>query len=162
MSRTSKSLFDALGESAATASLLARIQTSERLARILAGAAVAIPGFDPLAPGTCEVRGRTLHLRAPSSAVAAKLRQCLPSLLAALHRQGSEVSEIKVRVQPGQPAYLNGVTQETAMATPEQKAARLKNVSEARRFADTLAAQLDDGNLREALQKLSRSLKRIG
>ncbi len=159
MSRAPKSLFDALGETSATSSLLARVQASERVAQTLSRTSVRVPGFDPQTPGSCELRDRTLHLRAASSAVAAKLRQSLPSLLAALQRNGMDLIEIKVRVQPGSLAYPNAVTQDAHAA--EVQALRKNTLTHARHFAQTLAGQLTDSPLRQAVEKLGRSLKRI-
>lgn len=159
MSRTQKSLFDALGEASATASLLARVQASERVARVLSRLEVRTPGFDPLTPGSCELRDRTLHLRAASSAVAAKLRQSLPTMLAALQRQGIDLIEIKVRVQPGSAAYPNEGTQDPA--APEVLARRRASLAGARQLAEQLSHQLSDSPLREAVQKLGQTLKRM-
>lgn len=158
MKRHPKSLFDALGETSATASLLARVRASERLAQTLSRSGVSVPGFDPLAPGHCELRGRTLHLRAPSSAVAAKLRQSLPTLLAAVQRTGADVIEIKVRVQLGQAAYPNEVSVKTASS---DNAPRSQNLKSARQFADTLARELGDSALGQAAHKLKQTLGRL-
>ncbi len=159
MSRAPKSLFDALGETSATASLLARVRASERVAQTLSRSSVQVPGFDPQTPGSCELRGRTLHLRAASSAVAAKLRQTLPSLLATLQRQGVDLIEIKIRVQPRSAAYPNEGIQHTN--TSEIQTLRRSALTHAREFAQTLAGQLADSPLRQAAEKLGRSLKRI-
>ena len=164
MSRAPKSLFDALADTPAAASLLERVAASERAARVIAGAA-SIPGFDPLRPGCCELRDGTLVLRTSSSAIAAKLRQSLPSLLGALQRQGAEVIEIRVRVQPERSGYP---TQGSSPHTPDDMpvlsgsgpTAHLSR-TEARAFADKLALTLTESPLRSAAEKLSRRLRRV-
>jgi hypothetical protein len=160
--RAPKSLFDALSDSPATASLLARLAASERAARILA-AAVSVPGWNPLHPGHCELRDRTLLLRAASSALAAKLRQSFPSMLGALQRQGVEVIEIRVRVQPERMGYPeSGSTQHVVAPMDKNGAAAPRNTPSklaAQDFADKLALTLTDSPLRVAATKLSRSLR---
>ena len=164
MPRIPRSLFDALADTPATASLLARVTASERAARAIAGTA-CVPGFDPLEPGRCELRDRTLHLRAPSPAIASKLRQSLPSLLGVLQRQGVEVNEIRVRVQPEQPGYLvHGSSEAHSAARTDQgdliPSASL-SISGARAFAEKLALTLTNSPLKTAAEKLSQRLKRV-
>jgi hypothetical protein len=98
-----RSIAQALAASPAAA-LIRRAADSQRVAHALAAADASVP-FDPLAPGVCELRERTLWLTAASPALAAKLRQCLPQLLASLHRQGFELTEIRVRLQPARKSY---------------------------------------------------------
>lgn len=160
--RAPKSLFDALTDTPATASLLARVAASERAARVLA-AAVSVPGWNPLQPGNCEQRDRTLLLRAPSSAIAAKLRQLFPSMLTALQRQGTEVIEIRVRVQPEpalpQESHLaERITATGPGGTGVTHRAPVSNAA-AQEFANKLALTLRDSPLRDAAKMLSRRLK---
>lgn len=163
MSRLPKSLFDALGESPAAASLLARVAASVRAARVIAGVA-SVPGFDPLLPGRCELRDGTLFLRTSSSAIAAKLRQSLPSLLGVLQRQGLEVIEIRVQVQPERMGDPDHVSRKTAFtAGPSlglDSPAVSKDVAAARAFAEKLALTLSDSPLRQAAENLRQRLKR--
>ena len=164
MSRVPKSLFAALGEAPATASLLDRVAASERAARAIASAA-SVPGFDPLQPGRCELRDKTLLLRPSSSAIAAKLRQSLPSLLGALQRQGVEVIEIRVRVQPEHSSYrIDGSSESrssSGLTRRDSDADRTRNITAPQAFAEKLALTLSDSPLRSAAEKLSRRLKGV-
>lgn len=164
MSRTPRSLFDALADAPATASLLARVSASERAARAIASAP-SIPGFDPLQPGRCELRDRILLLRTSSSAIAAKLRQSLPSLLGVLQRQGVEVNEIRVRVQPERPGYHEEGSSDprsgSGLTSADDPRNNSMNISCAQAFAEKLALTLTDSPLRTAAEKLSRRLRRV-
>ncbi|MCS6944289.1 MAG: hypothetical protein RMK97_02535 [Sutterellaceae bacterium] len=96
---------EALADSPAAA-LVRRALDSQRIAKAINRSGTPLPpAFDPLAPGACELRGDTLWLVAPSPAAAAKMRQSLPQLLQALSRQGFDLTEIKVRLQPRRMSY---------------------------------------------------------
>lgn len=159
MSRHPKSLLDALKESSATAALVSRVRASEHIAKLLAASGTRLPGFDPLVAGSCEMRGRSLHLRVSSSAVAAKLRQLLPTLRANLQRQGVDLSEIKVQVQLNPPKTTSRGEKETpndrrpGPLTP-------RNPQGAQHFAQDLVSHLADSPLRQAAQRLVQSLNK--
>ncbi|MFO0315367.1 MAG: hypothetical protein ACK50S_00565 [bacterium] len=98
--RPARPLAVALAESAAAA-LLHRLERWRAIATLMAPAAAAIaPDFPAGDPRACELRGDVLILNAGSAAQAAKLRQGIPGLLRLLHQQGTQVTEIRVRVQP--------------------------------------------------------------
>lgn len=159
MSRHPKSLLDALNETSATAALLARVRASEQIARILAASNARLPGFDPLKAGSCEIRGRSLHLRVASSAVAAKLRQLLPTLRENLQRQGVDLNEIKVQVQPNPPKMTSSGIKETVPGLAHQPSFQHSSKA-AQNFAQTLVDQLEDCPLRQAVLGLAQSLQK--
>jgi len=159
MSHRPKSLFDALDQASATASLLARVRASTQAARILAHAAT-IPGLDPLTPGMCELRDRVLWLRAPSSALAAKLRQYLPTLLVAMQRQGLDVNEIKIKIQPKHSLTALGLPNEAPLETAKQPTQPLPRTAIAKESVGKLVLTLPDSPLRRAVEELSQQLGR--
>jgi hypothetical protein len=78
--------------------MAALLPTAMRMASLQSDCAQALPPMF----GNCDVLSfeeRRLVLATPSSAVAAKLKQQLPKLLAALHKRGWQVDEIKLKVQ---------------------------------------------------------------
>lgn len=82
--------------------LVARWEASQRAARCIAPACSELAaGFDPMAPGCCELRDSVLWLTVGSAAQSAKLRQAAPRLLSLLGADGLRVWEIKTRVRPG-------------------------------------------------------------
>ena len=88
----------ALAQSAAWSRLAARLQESN------ARFALVVPLLPPalaaqLQPGPLDEDGRTWTLLAANAAVAAKLRQWVPRLDAALTAQGRQGSAIRIRVQ---------------------------------------------------------------
>lgn len=164
MTRTAKTLADALAEVPAVAQLLSRLQTSQSAARILAAASPPIGGgFDPLRPGVCELRGGLLLLTATSPAQAAKLRQELPRLQKLLKQQGLDLNEIKVRIQPAHLPYreeVSGPPQVLAAPNSAQPATdRTDDIAAPLRFADELALTLPDSPLRDAVQQLRAALR---
>lgn len=164
MTRSAKTLADALAETPAAAQLLARLRASQSVARLLAAASPPIGGgFDPLRPGVCELRGGLLLLTATSPAQAAKLRQEFPRLQKLLKQQGLDLNEIKVRLQPAHVSY-----REEASATPQVPtlAAATSDSSRSQtdlaaplRFADKLALTLRDSPLRVAVEHLRATLR---
>jgi hypothetical protein len=164
MTRSAKTLADALAEMPAVAQLLARLQTSQSVARILAGASPPIGGgFDPLRPGACELRGGLLVLTAVSSAQAAKLRQEFPRLKKLLKRQGLELNEIRVRIQPTYLPYCEPVSNGAQVLAGDEVAStsprRPRSFEAPLRFADELALTLRDSPLRDAIQRLRATLR---
>ena len=105
MSSSARLIAAALRDSPHAASLIARLEATERAALAIAPACRAIAGIDPLQPGVCELRNETLWLSLPSPSHSAKLRQAMPRLLSTLAADGFKVYEIKTRVQPAVTAY---------------------------------------------------------
>jgi hypothetical protein len=156
-----RSVAQALAESPAAA-LVRRAADSQRVARALAAGDAPLP-FDPLAPGACELRDRSLVLTASSAAAAAKLRQCLPQLTVSLRRQGFELTEIKVRLQPARTAYR-------MRASSPESDARLThsrdappgpplNPQAALALAEKLALTFPDSPVGEAASRLAERLR---
>ncbi|MCQ3923988.1 MAG: DUF721 domain-containing protein [Rhodocyclaceae bacterium] len=83
-------------------------------------------------------------IHADSGAVAAKLRQLLPSLVGEFSFEGAEVTEIQVRVQPGHVAMQH---KNTVRRLPVGTAAK----SDLRRLADSLP---EGSPLKDALERL--------
>ena len=159
--RTARTLADALTDAPATAALLARVAASERVARLLA----TMPHFDGFGlstTGRCELRDKSLVLRVTSPALAAKLRQSLPSLLGGLQRQGVEVIEIKVQVQPERSGYLTGSApaerDDGRRERADSAAQPARSLSPAREFARKLALTLQDSPVRAAARTLASRL----
>lgn len=156
-----RSVAQALAESPAAA-LVRRAADSQRLARALAAADTSLP-FDPLTPGACELRGSTVLMTVASPAVAAKLRQRLPQLTALLHRQGFELTEIKVRLQPARTSYrtggsgqseCNGITH-----SRDGLNERRSNLTAALDLAEKLALTLPSSPVGQAAHRLAESLR---
>jgi hypothetical protein len=164
MTRPSKTLADALGETPTIAQLLSRVHASQSIARTLAAASPPIGGgFDPLRPGACELRGGLLLLTATSSAQAAKLRQECPRLQKLLTHQGLDLNEIKVRVQPAHLPYREEATRATQVwasaESPRRSADPTKDLTAPLRFADELALTLGDSPVKQAVERLRAALR---
>lgn len=102
MNPSSRRLDAILASAGPAAALLARLAAARRAGQAIAPLCAELsPGFDPGAPGACDVRERVLVLWPSSAAQCSKLRQSVPRLLARLQAEGMEVNEIKVVVQPG-------------------------------------------------------------
>jgi hypothetical protein len=161
-----RSLEQALADSPAAA-LVRRAADSQRVAVALAGAEVSLPpSFDALQPGACEVRGTTLVLFVGSPALAAKMRQSLPQLLAFLDRHGFQLTEINLRLQPDQMSYRASPGEETMKRGALEHAvdsARVElSVSGALGLAEKLALTLPDTGVGRAAQHLASKLRRRG
>ena len=157
------SLAAALADSAAAA-LVRRVADAQRIAEALVGAELSLPpNFDPLQSGTCDVRDKTLVLYVGSPASAAKLRQSLPQLLGWLNRQGFDLTEIKVRLQPERMSYRNSPweTQDDGVAaTAVQAAAGPHPGAEgALALAEKLALTFPDSSVGAAATRLAASLR---
>ncbi|HXF45385.1 MAG TPA: hypothetical protein VNK91_04625 [Burkholderiaceae bacterium] len=157
-----RSVAQALAASPAAA-LIRRAADSQRIARALAAAGASLP-FDPLAPGACELRERTLWLTAKSPALAAKLRQCLPQLLASLDRQGFELTEIRVRLQPTQKSYRMHGSREFAdddlTRSREPPTGPEPNAKAALGLAEKLALTFPHSPVGEAARRLAGRLRK--
>jgi hypothetical protein len=164
MTRSAKTIADALAEMPAVAQLLGRLQISQSVARTLAAASPPIGGgFDPLRPGACELRGGLLLLTAISPAQAAKLRQEFPRMQKLLERQGLELNEIRVRIQPAHLPYpeqvINGAQVRAPDEAPSALPKRSRDVAAPLRFAEELALTLADSPLRDAIERLRATLR---
>ncbi len=137
------------------AGLLARVEAAQRIAAILAPECARLRlGFDASAPGRCELREKDIVLNLDSAAQAAKLRQALPRLNQALQQQGYGVYAIRIKVQPP-----GGRDQAAALDPARYGPARHLSAGGAQ-AVHHLAAQLPRSDLREALEKLEKTLGR--
>lgn len=100
----------------------------------------------PLTHACCvkQLRAGTLVLLAENAAVAAKIRQLAPRLLATYVKQGGEITAIKVEVQVGEAA-----PQPAAKRAP--KPLSLDSIEDLER----LAAGLDDTPLKQAIARMA-------
>jgi hypothetical protein len=159
------SLAKALADSAA-ASLVRRVADSQRVAEALAGADLSLlPAFDPLAPGTCDLREKTLVLFVGSTASAAKMRQSLPQLLGWLNRQGFELTEIKLRLQPERMSYRlspdDAEGAENIPTTPGASGQYQPNATGALALAEKLALTFPDTSVGNAASRLAARLRTL-
>ncbi|HYA65623.1 MAG TPA: hypothetical protein VEE84_02990, partial [Burkholderiaceae bacterium] len=163
MNRPARRIDQILTDSAVAAALLGRIAASREAARIIAPICAEIaPDFDPFRPGSCDLRERELRIWLRSSAQSTKLRQATPRLLAALQRQGLEVNEIKVGVQPrrvrehdrfdgSNSAQLAREVEQSKAITPAPYIAPLE-------FSRQLVLTLPDSPLRRAVAALGKAM----
>jgi len=161
---SARSLQEVLADSPAAA-LLRRVADSQRVADALATAEISLPpNFDAQQPGTCEVRESTLVLYVGSSALAAKMRQSLPQLLAWLNRHGFELTEIKLRLQPEQMSYRLLPAQETSKPIVSgndlQPVGSAPDAGEALGLAEKLALTFPGTGVGRAAQLLAARLRR--
>jgi hypothetical protein len=116
-------------------------------------------------PGAAELRGGALILTASSATTAAKLRQALPTLLHALHQQGAQVNEIRLRVQPKHlichENRQRGPIGQAAEATLASALHTPANLTAAIACTDKLALALKESPLRDAVCRLKRALERL-
>lgn len=155
MSSPSRPLADALRDAPEAARLLARWETSQRVARSIAPACRSLAsGFDPLLPGRCELRDNVLLLTASSTAQSAKLRQVTPRLLSTLGGEGIQVYEIRVRVQPG----FMGYPEQGSAAPSREDAAWLHPAPSAGETMAKLALNVRESPLKHALARLAATL----
>jgi hypothetical protein len=157
------SLAAALADSAAGA-LVRRVADSQRVAEALKGADVALPpSFDPMEPGTCDVRESTLVLHVGSPASAAKMRQSLPQLLGWLNRQGFELTEIKLRLQPERMSYRLSLGEAQGAGAQAGRAAHPPghepSIKGALELAEKLALTFPGTSVGEAASRLAARLR---
>mgnify|MGYP005813197269 CR=1 FL=1 len=166
-----RTLAAALREAPGAAALLARCETAARIGRLLQPLVRNVaPGIDLLAPGRCELRDGVLWIAVQSAAESSKLRQAAPRLLAALAADGCQVYEMRTRVQPVATSYPGEGTDE-ASSFAQAQGARGPGVGAGglpfppvtRGSADAVAAAaapMPASPLRQALQRLARTLQR--
>jgi len=98
-----------------------------------------------------NLQAGTLLISADNAAVAAKLRQLAPTLLASLRKSEAEVTGIRIEVQ------VSGARAERR-ERPRPKALSIDAVEK----FDELAKSMEDGTLKLALQGLVRRRRREG
>ena len=162
MSHPARRIDQILTDSAIAAALLARIAAGREAARIIAPICAEIaPDFDPFRPGSCDLRERVLRIWLRSSAQSTKLRQATPRLLAALQRQGLEVSEIKVGVQPRTVRESNCAERSNSAQFPREveqnKKSALALSTAPLEFSRQLVLTLPDSPLRRAAAALGKA-----
>ena len=138
----------------AARSLDAYLNSAGGLARLSAHAGRLVKlqrVFEKIAPPYLAASSRVANFKlgkvvihADSGAVAAKLRQMLPSLVDEFSLEGAEVTEIQVKVQPSSVALQQRRKVAAPAVAPSAKAGL-------RRLADDLPA---DSPLKEALERL--------
>jgi hypothetical protein len=162
MNPTARRIDQILTDAPIAATLLARLAAGRRAARAIAPVCAEVtPEFDPLRPGTCDLRGGVLRIWLPTNAQATRLRQALPRLAAALQGHGVEVSEIKVALQLGRvreraPSNPRNNAADASVRSAEQTGDRQK-VLEIIDFSRKLALTLPDSELRRAIVRFGRS-----
>ena len=92
-----------------------------------------------------NLRGGTLLISADNAAVAAKLRQLAPTLLASIRKSEAEITAIRIEVQ------VSGALHER---TPASRKKPL--LADAIQEFDGLAKRIPDGSLKSALARLVR------
>jgi hypothetical protein len=157
VSSPSRPLADALRDAPEAARLLARWETSQRVARSIAPVCRSLAsGFDPLLPGRCELRDNVLLLTATSTAQSAKLRQVSPRLLSTLAGEGIKVYEIRVRVQPG----LMGYPEQGSARPSSEDAAWLHPAPSAGETVGEFALTVRESPLKHAVERLAATLSK--
>ena len=155
MSNRARPLSDVLRDAPEAARLLARWETTQRVARTIAPVCRSLAsGFDPLLPGRCELRDNVLWLTASSTAQSAKLRQATPRLLTTLGGEGIQVYEIRVRVQPG----LTGYPEHGSAKSSSGDAAWLQPAPSAGETVGKLALTVRESPLKKAVERLAATL----
>lgn len=156
------SIAEALADSPA-ADLLRRLDAARAAIRTISPAIEAIaPGADLSGPAAGEIRDHVLYLTT-SAALAAKLRQAAPRLLDCLQRSGSQVSEIRFRIQPKRSIYYDqgsaNPPEDTNGLLSAIPARRPQDVSLALACFEQLNSRLPDSALRRAVARLQRTLR---
>ncbi len=153
-----KTLAQALAETSAAA-LIAKCDHADQAARVITAVlAEATSPKDASSPLFCQIREHVLLVSACSVAQAAKLRQALPRLLAAVQERGLNLSEIRIRVQPGPSAEPNSGGTPPSGAGRDDPSFR-PAVGGALLMADELARTLRPSELRQAAERLARMLR---
>jgi hypothetical protein len=126
----------------AAAGLRDYTREAQRLAELTEIASRLLPTAIRPAVRAGHLRAGTLFLLAENAAVAAKLRQFAPRLLASYRRSGSQVTEIRVAVQ------VTPKPTRPPVHTPKLSAGTIEEIS-------NLAARVTDPGLRAALDRLA-------
>jgi len=115
---------------------------AQRLAELTEIASRVLPTAIRSAVRASRLRAGTLFLLAENTAVAAKLRQFAPRLLASYRRSGWQVTEIRVAVQADRKAPRS------PQPIPQLSTGTISEIS-------NLASRVTDPGLRAALQRLA-------
>lgn len=154
-----KTLTQALAETPAAA-LIAHCQRADQAANFIAAALVESASFPgPVPTFTCQIREHALLLFASSVAHTAKLRQALPHLLTMLQARGFNLSEIRVRVQPGSLAETDSGGGSSVGSSVAEIVKQRPDPAGALQFADKLALTLRPSPLRDAADRLAQRLR---
>jgi len=163
MNPSARRIDQILTDTPLAATLLARLAAGRQAARLIAPICAEVaPDFDPLRPGTCDLRGGVLRIWLRSSAHSTKLRQAIPRLLATLKSNNIEVSEIRVGVQLARVREKSA--DKTRISTPDASSSRLNSAADRRKvlkmldFSQKLALTLPDSELRAAIARFGRSI----
>lgn len=146
--RSAATIMELLRQDPTTGGLL---PTAERLLQLQQDLNLLLPAGTA---ASCEVyvsSGDTLIVSAASAALAGKLRQMVPSLIAGLTQRGWKVNAIQLRVQP-----LNSLTNSNTYANGEEKPKRARLPSSALESWAELAETLEKSPLQEAVNALVR------
>ena len=92
-----------------------------------------------------NLRGGTLLISADNAAIAAKLKQLAPTLLASIRKSEAEITGIRIEVQ------VSGALHERI-----PKSRKTPLTADAIQEFDSLAKRVPDGNLKAALTRLVR------
>jgi len=163
MKQDSRRIDQILSDAPLAAGLFARLAAGRRAALAIAPACAELaPDFDPLRPGSCDLRLPVLQLWLRSGAQSVKLRQSSPRLLALLQAQGLEVNEIRFSVQPVRVREKPQASTGNSPPKPSVSTARLadtrENIKAIQEFASKLALTLPESSLRSAAERLGRSV----
>jgi hypothetical protein len=163
MNPTARRIDQILTDTPLAATLLARLAAARQAARVIAPVCAEItPDFDPLKPGSCDLRSGVLRIWLRSSAHSTKLRQAIPRLLATLQRNNVEVSEIRVGVQPGRvrekPAGKPGNTDPHPRLTHPSSREEMASTLKMQAFSRKLALTLPNSELRCAITRFGQSI----
>ena len=96
-----------------------------------------------------SLRGGTLLVSADNAAIAAKLKQLAPTLLASIRKNEPEITGLKIEVQ------VSGALHER-----EPKSKKVPLGADAIQEFDELAKRMPDGDLKSALARLVRHHKK--
>jgi hypothetical protein len=119
-------------------------------------------GESSLPPPRCALQGRTLLITVSTSSHAAKLRQSAGRIEELLRLRASDLTGIRIRLQPGRENYPKDGSNPGRSAVTEPRD-RPEHIAAALRFADDLASTLHDSALRRAALRLRSLLrKRLG
>jgi hypothetical protein len=155
-----KSAAAALAESP-VADLLGKARLLDRVAAAIAEISRELTTVESVAPPPrCAIEDRTLIITVGSAPHAAKLRQQLPRIEAAVQEGWPELSRIRIRLQPGDPYYaIDGMGPAASQATAAERQSDPAELAAALRFADDLARQLHDSPLRRSALRLQALLR---
>jgi hypothetical protein len=120
----------------------------------------AASGTGSLPPLRCALQGRTVVITVGTPSQAAKLRQRMAALHQALGERLPELTGIRIRLQPGEPADpISGISVRSPADRPAGPDRSPENLSAALRFADDLSRTLRESPLRRSATRLQALLR---